>query len=427
MSLLTFMEDPAIPEWYKRQKWNTAPQGAKNEYYYEKYFRNPVRTALPYALGPVGAMAGRTDIGKGLTRAVVPEDLEAALQLAGGVGAGMFTGGLGTFAGAEAGGTLGGMAMGRGKGEAAGRALPGALLYGVAPWGAKKMDWYERAVSSRATTKISDATLNLFKRLFADHPELELPRTPAEMVDFYGSGTVSPAIKTTGEDLGAFRKAIRTQPAFQFAKPINAPYKVIDPLTHTPRYGTIQMSLPDAIDYQQALYEKGYAIGGGPRGGIWAEPDRAIASEMRGKILDSMKSIPRSGPHLAQRYADLSRDYGVAQTVKDVFTKDIESPNQLLNHEKVYGNLADQKRLSHLNSLVGSDQTRKYLADVAPQRARIFTPEETSARAHMFPFSVHIGLPKAPVAPPEFVPPLSRAIGPVAGQSVTQFIERGNE
>jgi hypothetical protein len=432
VSLLTFMEDPTIPAWYKRKKWETAPQGAKNEYYYEKA-RNAGRLFLGGKSGDTPApsvMAGKAKpdlnpLGTWLARQVVPEDLQSAGSLAGAVG-GAFTGH--PFLGAEAGGTLGGVAQGRGALPAAAMAAPGALTNWLLPKAVRTIfaSRIAKAMSDRASGAIGESTAKLFNRLFADNPELEVPVSPEDLANFYGSGTASPAVQKTGKSLGDFRQAIKRQPAFQTAPPIAAPVKWIDPVTGTPRYGQVKMSLSDAIDYQQGLYGKGYLITGGPRGGIMAEPDRALASEMRAKILNSMKQIPRSGPHLAARYADLSHDYGVAQTVKDVFTKDTVTPEGLLNHEKVYGNLADQKRLSHLNSLVGPEGTRNYLADVAPGRQRIADPGAQHVGLHPPGIGARISasIPQAPTGPAAFTPQAPAFAGVIGSQAATQGIEK---
>jgi hypothetical protein len=246
------------------------------------------------------------------------------------------------------------------------------------------------------------------------------------MENFYASGQASPAVQKTGEALGAFRKAMRTQPAFKQAPDIVAPIKYIDPVTKTITYGYTRLPLDEALEYQQSLYGKGYLITGGPRGGIMAEPDRALASEMRKKILDSIRQIPRSGVHLAARYEDLTRDYGLAQTAKDIFSG-ATGDDGLLNHERVYQNLANQKHLSHLNSLVGPEDTQGYLADVAPGRQRITDPGQGHVGLHApgpVPMRIPFKIPQAPTGPAAFTPQSPALAGVIGSQAATQGIEK---
>jgi hypothetical protein len=423
MSLRTLMDDPSIPDDVKMQVLHkmgySAAQAdrilkltAPPEKQYEREMRDPVRKALSY-------LPGGTTIGNW----VVPSDLESEGTVVGG--------GIGTamghpFWGAEAGGTLGGMAQGRSALNAGGRAIPGALMNMIVPALLKRVfaSRIAQSMSNKGASAIAAATKKLFKRM-----ELgDLPETPAGLANFFGSGDASPAVQRAGGKLADFRRILRTQPAFARLY-VRVPVKEYPsfPGGPVPPPSWHMLQLNGAMDYLDQLYNRSNLASGGPRGGIQAEPDSRMAAVVRQEIVKALGSVRGVGPKVAQTYVDLNHDYGVAKVMGEIMPKAAKAGG-LLDHEAVYQQAADPKRLSHLENLVGPQDTRQFLADIAPGRQRIAPPgNDMGARIHVpgAPISVHAGILHGPPSGPQaFAPKWPSVVGPVSAGAATQGEEQ---
>lgn len=444
--LLDILNDPdAAPDVKEKalaKVWTTASPGDKREYYYERYLRNPGRAAVGHALdtpaaayraGVSGTAAAPNIAGRAASNLLVPEDLQGALQTA---ALGAATGGLGTAgllakAGIVGAGEIGGIAGGKVQGktteDAAMSSAPGALVGGVLPAISERTAAFERGASNKATSKIGQATIKLFRRLFADNPALQPPTDPHALHMMFGTGDASPAVVAAGKGLEKNRSVIRNlqkQPAFANMPPVTVPYKTtsfIPGAMPTVQRGQAQVSLSDALDYLQGMYGKGYALTGTPRGSIQAEPDRDIAALVRKQIVAHLKNIPKFGPRLAQDFQDYSHDYGVAKTLPQVFRPDIVTEKGLLEHNQVYKHLADPKVLNHLKNL--DVNTQDYLEQVVPGGQRIMDQSPSSIRAHGGAVGFHLPIPRPPLVPPEFVPNAQKIVGPLGAQATTNYIE----
>lgn len=423
MSLRSFMEDPTIPDSVKQQVWSSAPQGRKNEYYYERGVRDPLRGLISKGISNIipfsesgqdfvkgGKPAG--PIGRAAASWTVPEDLAALGSMAGQIGGPL---------GVEIGGTAGGVLQGRPVGQAAIAAAPAAIMSKIAPWATKTAfnSRIAKGISDKASSKIGDAAGGLFKR----YTTKGLEKTPSGLADFFGRGQAGPALQETGKALNDFRRILTTQPAFGRVM-VKVPVRVPVPGSPMSQIGYQDMTLGEAMEYQQSLYGRGFNPQGALRGGIQSGPDRGLATQVRRNILVSLGRIPNIGPRVAQQYADLSHDYGVASTLNEVFTPQTVDPSGMLNHEQIYKNLADPKRLNHLNNLVGPEKTQQFLSDVAPGRERIGSPE-SQARFHLPHIGIHLPL-GGPKAPAEFMPGWVQSVQPIAGGFTAQGVEKAS-
>lgn len=433
MPLNSYINDPSIPDDKKiaglmslghsrlaaqlmlRLKNQSIPEGM-----YERLLRDPARREIGgvFEKGPLGAITGPSkgpSIAKSVTNFVVPEDLEGALSTAGSFVPG---GGFARGAGAEIGGIVGGRAQGRGYLESGLRAAPAAISAAILPWVVRKLiaGAIEHGMSQRATAAIANGA----QKLFSAHFPERVPINPNELGDFFAKE--GPAVANTGKRLGDFRDILRTQPAFARVG-VSVPVKTIDPVTHQPRTFQWGMSLSDALDYQSAMYGRGYTIKGGPRGGIVAEPDRAIASATRDAIDRALRKV---NPRFADRYQDLSRDYGVAQVMGDVVT-----PNTVkggtLDHPAIYDNAFNPNNSVHMKNLVGPDKTRQFLADVAPKRQVIQAQPDShiGLRPHPVPVHVSVKTPNPAKAPVQFTPAYAqqRVMSPLAAGAASSQVE----
>lgn len=422
MSLRTLMDDQSIPDdvklqilqkqGYSREMAQRALTLTNPEKTYESTSRDPMRKALGYLPG-----------GKTIGKWAVPNDLQSLDQTIGGA-AGTAVGH--PFLGAEAGGTLGGMAQGKGAGKSALEAAPGAVLNMMVPALLKRImaTRIAQSMSSKGSEAIGGAAQKMFKKLNTD----DLEMTPQGLANFFGQGDASPAMQRAGGQLANFRQILRTQPAFTRLQ-VRVPLKSFPQGPQAPASITWHMMpLSDAMDYQAQLYGKGYSIAGAPRGGVQAEPDRQLGSYVRGAISKAIAGVPRIGQRAAQTYTDLSHDYGVAATMGEIFPKAV-TPQGLLNHEEIYSKVADPKRLSHLENLVGPQDTRNFMAEVAPGRLRIAEPQGGHLRIGAgipgTPASVHAGmLHGPPTGPAAFMPKWPAVAGTIANQGATQGEEQ---
>lgn len=433
MSLATFLSDPSVPDdmkaRYLAQRGLTLP-GAKREMLYERYLRDPLRGVVGgvhYERGPNGIVTtpDQNRVSKFVARQV-PNTLEDAGELAGGT-AGMWAGGpLLSAAGAELGGTIGGMGQGRSAGTAALRAALGAAASYIVPKATSMLaaPLYNWAISNKASGKIGQATAKLFQKLFVDDPELKPPVSPKDMADYYGSGQVSPALEKTGQKVGAFKNKLINalgQPGFAGFS-ISVPVRQVDG-----SITTVPMRLDEAFNKLDQYYGRGYNVQGGLRGGIQSGPDRQLGAMLRANIGSGLRALktpgnPQLGMRLANQYDDLTQDYGVAATLQNVFQNTV-TPQGLLDHERLYQNLAKSNNLSHLGNLAGPNSAREYLGAVAPGRQRI-APSE-GLRLHVPFASAHIPL-GPDTAPKSFVPVWQKAYPVIVNQGITNEIEKSS-
>jgi hypothetical protein len=415
------LKDSSMPDEFKRkllQENGYSPEMAqriigvvnnslpKHEAGYEQYVRDPARQALTKVTGHPG-----------LANWAVPENLQAAGEMVGGLGGppGVFLGGM-----------IGGHEMGRTVPQSAERAIPDALLAHFVPKIVKRVfaGPLERASSAIASTKIGAATGKLFKLLYKDNPEFKVPTTPQELADFYGQGRASKALSTAGEKLGDLRRILSTQPAFK-NQMVPVPLRYLDAATNTYKMSWTKMPMDDAIEYQMALSDKTYLPSGKMRASIPAGGDRAAAARVRQNILLTLRQMPRKiGATQAQRYEDLSRDYGVASIFNEAFDPKTVTPGQLLDHERLYQNFATNDRMSHLANLVGEGPARDFLNQVAPGRARIQPSGITPLHPHIGPVGVSIPVKTPAIAPPEFSSSVPGLAGAAAGTVGAQTIEK---
>ena len=250
------MEDPSFPDSYKRAKWKTAPQGAKNEYYYEKYFRNPTRTALggtatdilhPYnALRHLGTPQPISPVAGKAASYVTPQDLESAGIAAGGT-VGSVTGH--PFLGAEIGGTIGGSIQGKNPAAAAAEAVPSALLNRYVPKALRKM--FATRIAQQMSNKVSSVASKSAAKLF--NYLGDVPSMPTELQNFFGTqleGKLTPAMERAGKRLGAVRNYLVNQPNLKVKVPIEAEDGTVQ---------DVEMSMKEALDNLERYYKRGFS------------------------------------------------------------------------------------------------------------------------------------------------------------------------
>lgn len=435
MDINGLLNDRSIPDNVKEQvlaRRGMTLAGAKREAFYERYLRDPMRREVGGLLtrGPAGLVMGPSSDPSGIsnwvTKHAVPGTMQDAASMAGNIAGNAVAGPLLGGVGAELGGTLGGMLEGKSAGSAALSSAPGAAVSYIIPKATSiaAAPLYNQAISSKASSKIGQATAKLFQKLFVDDPELKPPISPKDMADFYGSGQVSPALQKAGEKLGAFKnKLVRAlgQPGFQSLS-VSVPMRQADgSITSAP------MRLDDAFNKLDQYYGRGYNVQGGLRGGIQSGPDRQLGAMLRANIGRGLRALktpanPKLGLRIANEYDDLTQDYGVAATLHNVFSNTV-TPQGLLNHERLYQNLAKSNNLSHLGNLTGPDATREYLAAVAPGRQRVMPSE--GLRLHVPLVSAHI--PLGPnTAPKAFVPVWQKAYPVISDQLTNSYVNTGN-
>lgn len=506
-----FLKDDSIPDGVKfkvlekngyglraREALMMFASGRYREHVYERFLRDPAREGIESgatALGggrflPTGRLAGK--VGRKIARGEVPlvpgvpNDLESAGALAGGIGGMMLGGPAGSAAGTELGGTLGGVAQGRGALESAGRAVPAALMAGVIPTaarygpGAKSL---AHGTSDMLEQRASNATGKLFNRL--EVPRRGLRRYFGEQ----GQGRLSPAMQRAGNRLRGVRTQLSANPNMIVSVPMEMPDHTVQNIEMTysqaqdmldryhqrgwsanqkARDRVLSKPIPGApaqnvytarANYIQKQLQAGNAriqvpigppgntqiVGIGPSaaagvmqrylnnakvvpvtpsGAVLPPSDYQLAMETRKNITSAIKK--NYGTPQADYYDSLTADYGTAAAMRDVFKKNVSPNDATLSHEALFQNANDPNVSSHIANTAGDPAMRQWMDEMFPQgEARVKAGKPLHVRAGIPITGPHFGalIPAAPVAPPALTPGWPNVLGVIGSQTASQAME----
>lgn len=457
--------------------------GRYREHVYERFLRNPARSAVannltvPFAGKNLGS-GERNAVGNAAADWTVPSDLESA-----GVMAGSALGPLGALAG----GTIGGKLQGRSLAGSLAAAVPSALLMKAIPAGLRyaAASRLAKGTSALLEDRASNATGKLFK-------QLEVPRRGLRRYfGLQGQGRLSPAMQRAGDRLRGVRTQLTANPNMIVPVPMEMP-------DHTVQ--EIEMSYGQAQDMLDRYHQRGWSatqkardrvlskpIPGPPASNVYAQRAKVIQQRLNaypnqqilvpigppgqtGNILAGPSAaqgvmqrylnnakivplqpsgavLPPSDYNLAMRtrqnitkainknygqgpanyYDSLTADYGTAAVLRDVFKKNVAPSDATLSHEALYQNASEPNVSSHLANTAGDNEMQQWMQEMFPEgESRIKPGKPLHVRLPTIPvIGPHIGVavPAAPVAPPALTPGWPRAAGFLGSQAASQAIE----